>query len=203
LVREGFAPAHRQRSHWGHPASVPLEFSHTPENRDYVARLRGRFDDYPLVLEVRYASWNEPGVLDLLEQMGIGLCNIDQPLFKRSIAPGAASTSPIGYIRLHGSNYRAWFTENKYQGERYDYPYGVNELEPWLDRIKAAAHATQDTYVVTNNHYLGKGIVNASEIASLLKIGPVSAPQTLIDHYPRLREFTIGGNAYELPLFRQ
>ena len=203
LVREGFAPLIASGRMGAILLQFPWSFRYTRESRDYVARLRGRFEDYPLVLEVRHASWNEPGVLDLLEQLGIGLCNIDQPLFKRSIAPGAASTSPIGYIRLHGRNYKAWFTENKYQGERYDYLYGVNELGPWVDRIKAVAHATEDTYVVTNNHYLGKALVNATEIASLIKGGPVAAPPPLIEHYPQLREFTTGVEADTLPLFRQ
>jgi uncharacterized protein YecE (DUF72 family) len=203
LVREGFAPLIEANRMGAVLLQFPWSFRYTPENRDYLARLRGQFADYPLVLEVRHASWNEPGVLDMLEQLGVGLCNIDQPLFKRSIAPGAASTSPIGYVRLHGRNYKAWFTENKYQGERYDYLYGVGELEPWVDRIKAVAHATQDTYVVTNNHYLGKGLVNATEIASLIKGSPVPAPQLLIEHYPELREFTTGGEGDALPLFPQ
>jgi uncharacterized protein YecE (DUF72 family) len=80
----------------------PWSFRNTDENRDYVSRLRTRFDDFPLVLEVRHASWNTVGVLDWLAGLEIGLCNIDQPLFHRSIKPGAEATSSIGYVRLHG-----------------------------------------------------------------------------------------------------
>ena len=128
-------------------------FRYTPENRDYVARLRQQVTDYPLVLEVRHACWNEPGVLDLLEQMGIGLCNIDQPLFKRSIAPGAASTSSIGYIRLHRQQLQGMVYRKQIPGRalRLSLRRG-SELEQWVDRIKAVAHATENTYVVTNNH---------------------------------------------------
>ncbi len=168
----------------------PWSFRNTPENRDYVSRLRTRFFEYPLVLEVRHASWSEPGVLDLLEQLDLGLCNIDQPLFKRSLKPSGLATSAIGYVRLHGRNYKSWFTENKHVGERYDYLYSVTELEPWLDRIKAVEHGTKDTYVVTNNHYLGKAVVNGLEISSILKGKPVSAPASLVEHYPELQEFT-------------
>jgi uncharacterized protein YecE (DUF72 family) len=168
----------------------PWSFRNTDENRDYVARLCARFRDYPLVLEVRHGSWSEPGTLDTLEQLDLGLCNIDQPLFKRSIKPAALTTSAVGYIRLHGRNYQSWFTENKHVGERYDYLYSVEELEPWLDRIKTVEHAAKDTYVVTNNHYLGKAIVNALEISSILKGEAVAAPQTLVEHYPEIRPFT-------------
>jgi len=168
----------------------PWSFRNTSENREYVTRLSARFRDYPLVLEVRHASWSEPGILDLLEQLELGLCNIDQPLFKRSVKPSALATSTLGYIRLHGRNYQTWFTENKHVGERYDYLYSVDELEPWLDRIKTIEHNTKDTYVVTNNHYLGKAAVNALEISSILKGGPVEAPISLVDRYPELRGFT-------------
>jgi uncharacterized protein YecE (DUF72 family) len=168
----------------------PWSFRNTQENRDYVARLRARFRDVPLVLEVRHASWSEPGTLDILEQLDLGLCNIDQPLFKRSIKPSALTTSAIGYVRLHGRNYQSWWTENKHAGERYDYLYSASELEPWLDRIKVLEHAATDTYVVTNNHYLGKAVVNALEISSILKDEPVAAPALLIERYPELEEFT-------------
>jgi hypothetical protein len=40
------------------------------------------------VLEVRHSSWTEPEILDLLAELDIGLCSVDQPLFERSIACG-------------------------------------------------------------------------------------------------------------------
>lgn len=168
----------------------PWSFRNNPENREYVAQLRARFREYPLVLEVRHASWSEPGVLDTLEQLDMGLCNIDQPLFKRSIQPTALATSATGYIRLHGRNYQTWFTDNQHVGERYNYLYSVRELEPWLDRIQMVEQAAEDTYVITNNHYLGKGIVNALEIASIRKGEPVEAPASLVEKYPELKDFT-------------
>lgn len=169
----------------------PWSFRNTEENRAYLARLRAQFAEYPLVLEVRHASWSEPGTLDTLEQMEVGLCNIDQPLFKRSIKPTAIATSTIGYVRLHGRNYRSWFTENKHVGERYDYLYSVSEIDPWVDRIRAVEDAVSDTYVVTNNHYLGKAVVNALEISSILKGEPVPAPESLVERYPELRDFAL------------
>ncbi len=84
----------------------PWSFRNTDENRDYVSRLRSRFDEFPLVLEVRHAGWNTVGVLDWLAGLDMALCNIDQPLFHRSIKPGAEATSAIGYVRLHGRTIR-------------------------------------------------------------------------------------------------
>jgi uncharacterized protein YecE (DUF72 family) len=171
----------------------PWSFRNTQENREYIARLRGQFSEFPLVLEVRHASWSEPGTLDMLEQLDLGLCNIDQPLFKTSIQPSAVATSSIGYVRLHGRNYQSWFTENRHVGERYDYLYSIAELDPWLDRVKAVEDATEDVYVVTNNHFLGKAVVNALEISSILRGQPVSVPPPLLAHYPELQEFAANG----------
>jgi uncharacterized protein YecE (DUF72 family) len=115
----------------------------------------------------------------------------DQPLFHRSIKPGAEATSSIGYVRLHGRNYKNWFAEKAQPHERYNYLYTLDELEPWVDRVKTVAKRTKDSYAVTNNHYLGKATVNALEMASLLKGEPVKAPRQLIEHYPELRELTV------------
>jgi uncharacterized protein YecE (DUF72 family) len=187
---EGFAPMVEAGRFGALLLQFPWSFRNNPENRDYVASLCARFAEYPLVLEVRHASWAEPGVLDWLAQLSLGLCNIDQPLFKRSITPSALTTSGIGYVRLHGRNYQSWFRENKFVGERYDYLYSVDELDPWLDRIKTVERTAQDTYVVTNNHYLGKAIVNAFEILAILKDQPVPVPESLLERYPELRDFS-------------
>lgn len=189
LFKEGYAPLLEAGRLGAILMQFPWSFRNTDENRHYVARLRQRFAEYPLVLEVRHASWNEPGMLDWLSDMDLGLCNIDQPLFHRSIKPGAEATSTVGYIRLHGRNYKQWFAEKAQPHERYDYLYTVDELEPWVDRVKTVAARTKDTYAVTNNHYVGQSTVNALEIASLLNGKPVKAPPSLLERYPELKDF--------------
>jgi uncharacterized protein YecE (DUF72 family) len=166
----------------------PWSFRNTPENREYVTGLRRRFADYPLVLEARHGSWAEADILDFLTELDMGLCNIDQ----QSIKPGSHATSSIGYIRLHGRNYRSWFSEKANVRERYDYLYSVDELEPWLDRVKAIAGRTKHTYVVTNNHNIGKAPVNALQIMSLVKGVPIEAPPRFVQHYPELCKFAHG-----------
>ena len=168
----------------------PWSFRFDNENRLYLLDLQRRFGEYPLVLEVRHASWAQPEVLEMLAEFGVGLANIDQPLFHRSIKPGAHVTAPTGYVRLHGRNYQHWFSPTANVRERYDYLYSVKELEPWVDRIKTVATQANDTYAVTNNHNLGKAVVNALEIRSILKGESVNAPESLLERYPELREFT-------------
>jgi uncharacterized protein YecE (DUF72 family) len=124
-----------------------------------------------------------------MAELGVGLCNIDQPLFHKSNKPGSQATSAVGYIRLHGRNYQTWFSKNALSHERYDYLYSVDELEPWAERVKDLARNTEDTYAVANNHYLGKAVTNALEIAALIEGKPVNAPASLVEHYPELRVF--------------
>jgi uncharacterized protein YecE (DUF72 family) len=133
----------------------------------------------------------------MLAELDMGLCNIDQPLFAKSIKPSAYTTSPVGYIRLHGRNYKNWFTENQQTGDRYNYLYSLNELEPWVERAKVVSQRAKDTYVVTNNHFLGKAVANAFEIESLLFGRPVKVPEQMLRHYPVLEGVAAGKTAHD------
>jgi uncharacterized protein YecE (DUF72 family) len=167
----------------------PMSFQNTPENRQYVVELERRFRELPLVLEVRHRSWADESVLDFLAELGIGFCNIDQPLLGKALKPSANRTSPIAYVRLHGRNYQNWFAENKRSSDRYDYLYSVKELEPWADRVRAVSEKRREgVYVVTNNHFEGKAVVNALQLVALLTDRPVNVPQPLLERYPELQE---------------
>ena len=117
-----------------------------------------------------------------------GFCNIDQPIIGRSLEPSANATSQVGYVRLHGRRYDTWFDDNPATPahERYNYLYSGAELDPWTARIQTVREHTQDTYVITNNHYQGKAVVNALQLLSLLKGTKVRVPEPLRQHYPQL-----------------
>src|SRR4026208_67072 len=89
----------------------PWSFKNNADERVYLAKLLEQFSDYPLVVEVRHTSWNNEEVYEWLEERGVGICNIDQPVLARSIRPAALTTSPVGYVRLHGRNYQNWFRD--------------------------------------------------------------------------------------------
>ncbi len=166
----------------------PWSFRNDREERAYLNQLVERFRDYPLVVELRHESWNDPRILQTFEDLGVGLCDIDQPLFADSIKPSAEVTSPIGYIRLHGRNYQNWFREDVGAVERYDYLYSRDELDPWVERIKQVAEKAKQTFVITNNHARGQGLVNAFEILAQLEEERVPGPAKLVETYPRLAE---------------
>ncbi|HET9525357.1 MAG TPA: DUF72 domain-containing protein, partial [Pyrinomonadaceae bacterium] len=166
----------------------PWSFKNTDEDRLYLTQLLERFREYPLVLEVRHTSWNNEHIYEWLEERGVGICNIDQPVFSRSIRPAALTTSPVGYIRMHGRNYQNWFRDKAPRDERYNYLYSLDELDPWIQRIKQVAKQTRETYVITNNHFRGQAVVNALEIKAALTEERVPAPEPLFQHYKRLEE---------------
>jgi len=168
-------------------AQFPISFKCTDENRAYVEQLVRLFRSYPLVLEIRHASWNQPEVLEWLQGLQVGLCNIDQPLLGRAVRPSAHATSVVGYIRLHGRNYKQWFAETNVR-DRYDYLYSTEELAKWKDRALEVAGKAETTYVVANNHNLGKAAVNALELISMIEARKVQAPPTLVSHYPELKQ---------------
>jgi uncharacterized protein YecE (DUF72 family) len=164
----------------------PWSFRNNSANRPYLADLLGYFGDYPLAVELRHASWSRPSVYQSLERRAVALCNIDQPVFFNSLEPSAVTTSPLGYVRLHGRNYENWFKENIGVLERYDYLYSKEELKEWVDSIRRISGTTRETYVIANNHARGKAIVNALEIKAEITGEKVSIPDQLLFEYPRL-----------------
>jgi uncharacterized protein YecE (DUF72 family) len=162
----------------------PWSFKRDPDSEAWLSDLFTTFGHLPLVLEVRHASWAGREVTDWLSERGVGLVNVDQPLFGKSLRPSAHATSPIGYVRLHGRNYKEWFRKTAGRDERYDYFYQPSELAPWVDRIRQLARETTDVYAVTNNHRFGKAPANAEMIESLLTGDKVDAPPELLARYP-------------------
>ena len=129
-------------------------------------------------------------VLETLAELGIGFCNIDQPWLGQSLRATAEATSSVGYVRLHGRNYKEWFAENRQPSDRYNYLYRMEQLEPWADRVRTISDRTRSTYVVTNNHFEGKAVVNAFQLTALLTGKPTEPPEQLVMKYPQLKELT-------------
>jgi uncharacterized protein YecE (DUF72 family) len=124
----------------------------------------------------------------MLHERVVGFCNIDQPIIGRSMKPTERTTARIAYVRLHGRRYDTWFSDDPATppSERYNYLYTEQELEPWVRRIQHVAQSGDSTFVITNNHFEGKGIVNALQLVHLLSRANVKVPETLRQNYPEL-----------------
>jgi len=98
--------------------------------------------------------------------------------------------APIGYIRLHGRRYDTWFNDDPAipSFERYNYLYSTEELAPWATRVRNESAQARKVFAVTNNHYLGKGVVNALQLLSMLRGAKVRVPEPLRAKYPELEK---------------
>jgi uncharacterized protein YecE (DUF72 family) len=177
-------------------AQFPWSFRPGAEAAERLTRLAEDFAGWPLVVEFRHREWGTRQTSLWLKRLGLGFCNIDQPQIGEALEPSAGATSPVGYVRFHGRNYKEWFKDagdesrDLHSGRRYDYLYSAAELEPWVERIVkvAAAAGVADVYVVTNNHFEGKGPANALMLRSMLEQRKVKVPPTLFETYRRTLE---------------
>lgn len=163
-------------------AQFPWSFKRTDVNRTWLAKLTDELADFPLVVEIRHASWNTAGFFDSLRERGVGFVNIDQPP-RTGIGATDQTTARTAYIRLHGRNLANWFREDAGVAERYDYLYTAEELAPWAERAVELERESEQVFVVTNNHFQGKAVANAAMLKARLEGGPVPVPIALFEAY--------------------
>jgi uncharacterized protein YecE (DUF72 family) len=185
--REGIDPLAEQDRLLAVLVQFPWSFRNEPEERERLGRILDAFAEYPLVLEVRHASWDAPDTLAWLRDRRVGLASIDQPLHEGSLGAVDRRTGPVAYYRFHGRNFASWFAEGRPSHERYDYLYDRAELEPWVARMKDAASDAEIEAIVaiTNNHYQGQAAVNALQLKSWMSGRRVEVPEPLLEAYPR------------------
>ena len=164
----------------------PWSFRAGDEAFRHLAAVKRDFGDLPLVVEVRHVSWIADAAVNVIRDEGLGFANIDQPPSRSGVPPTALVTGPVGYVRLHGRNRKAWFAKDAGRDARYDYLYREDELEEWIRRIHEIARASERTYVFTNNHYRGQAPANALQIRSKLRGRRVPVPSPMLEAFPFL-----------------
>jgi uncharacterized protein YecE (DUF72 family) len=164
----------------------PWSFKNEHPSREYLVRLVEQFSEMPLVIEFRHASWGQPEVLDLLRDLGVGICGIDQPLISHSLPPHPDVTSDVGYFRLHGRNYDNWFRREAGRDERYNYLYNTEELDQQIDLVSTLKEKVEEVYVIYNNHFQGQAVVNALQLRHRLEGGLQQIPDPLLQTYPQV-----------------
>lgn len=150
----------------------PYMFLPTDENTGYLKRLRDEFAGYESVIEFRNAGWFKEKYLDLLRELSLGSCVVDEPKLKGLMPFVPALTSRTGYFRFHGRN-RRWFREPV--DVRYDYLYTEKELRAFVAPISDVARRAKATFVFFNNCHAGKAVRNALTMMEMLKEGPSCA----------------------------
>ncbi len=150
-------------------AQFPWSFRPSQENRDYLARMRERFGDLPVVVEFRNGAWIEKETFDLLRRLNLGYCCVDQPRLKGLVPPVAEVTAPIAYVRFHGRNAATWW-QHEQAWERYDYAYSQEELAEWVPKIRRLDQEAETVFLFANNHWQGKAVTTARQLRMMLEL---------------------------------
>jgi uncharacterized protein YecE (DUF72 family) len=113
-------------------------------------------------VEFRDSSWMRDETWRLLKKYKVAYTIVDEPL----LPPEVHVTSKIAYFRWHGRGTRPW----------YNYRYSINELEPWVPKVKEVASKVETVYGYLNNHYHGYAVENCLQILEML--GALTPKQT-------------------------
>lgn len=144
----------------------PYMFVPNGESIDYLRFLQGEFAGYNSVVEFRNAKWSDERHLEMLKELSMGYCIVDEPKLRGLLPFSPHLTSDTGYFRFHGRN-TSWFKEPL--EIRYDYLYSGNELKEFAAPIKDIARKAAVTYVFFNNCHAGKAVKNALMLMEILK----------------------------------
>src|SRR5579862_999838 len=205
--KEGLWPLLRARKLGAILMQFPWAFRFTPENREFLIRLRRAFHEFPLVAEMRHSSWLAEEAIGTFLDYHVGFCNIDQPEYTSAMPPTSYLTSGVGYVRLHGRNPKNALGgfDRRATGEKatrpqlpveaasakasgrlrqHDYLYSEAELDEWTQRIDRIARFAESTFVIFNNDAGGKSVVNALQLEASMSERRIVAPQELRRRYP-------------------
>jgi uncharacterized protein YecE (DUF72 family) len=149
-------------------AQFPWGFKNNAGNRDYLRLFRERLPSQDIVVEFRNERWITGETLELLRELGMGFCCVDEPRLKGLVKPHVHITSNLGYVRFHGRNYQTWWDRGRESWERYDYLYNEEELGEWIPGLTQLDEAAERTYAIFNNHYRAKAARNAAMLARML-----------------------------------
>ncbi len=148
-------------------AQFPYSFHFNRYNWDYLRLFREQLGELPVVIEFRNAQWLRDEVFDLLRQLDLGFCCVDEPQLPNLLPPVAETTSNISYVRLHGRNSAKWW-QHEQAYERYDYSYAPHELSEWLPKIQKLDSVAEKTFIFANNHWRGQAVSAIRQLRVML-----------------------------------
>ncbi|HVJ88467.1 MAG TPA: DUF72 domain-containing protein [Labilithrix sp.] len=156
----------------------PVWFPCSPENRERLVAMAGRWDGIRVAVEFRNATWmddrHRERTLSLLCEAGLAYTCVDEPQgFPSSVPPVAVATSDLALVRFHGRSAVRWNRSSSSAAERFRYRYSAGELREWVPAIRALADETDSVHVLMNNCYSNYAVTNARQLAELLDEAPV------------------------------
>jgi uncharacterized protein YecE (DUF72 family) len=168
-------------------AQFPFSFTCTSANRFYLVRLAELFEGFPLYVEVRHASWDQPFFRPFLQEHGVRLVSGDMARIKQLMSFHTSVVNEEAYLRLHGRNEKGWLQTTI--DARYDYLYNARELLELRRRVDTLARTSRKMTVVFNNTTAGRAVPNALQLQSLLRGSkPIAIPPAALRAFPQLQQ---------------
>jgi uncharacterized protein YecE (DUF72 family) len=165
----------------------PYSFTNTSANRFHLVKLAEVFRGYPVHVEFRHESWNQPSTVDLLSENSLSFAASDLPHVKQLMPYTNAVTNDRAYLRLHGRNEKGWLLNGL--DTRYDYLYNDREVREITRRLAVLSRKSSHITVIFNNTTGGKAVANAMQLASVLREGKhVLIPEATLHAFPHLQE---------------
>lgn len=201
-VLEFLAPFQERRKLGGVLVQFSEYFRESDHAMAYISLLNDTFHDVQLFFELRHVSWYTHRASEFLGRNGINVIAIDQPQLKGMAGFDTEMLNGIGYVRLHGRNLKMWETSRRtLRGEaatpvesevaernkRYDYLYSTSELDEVERKIRTVQERCARTYLIMNNHPLGKAVANALDLVRRLRgQEKIRMPETVLRFFPEL-----------------
>jgi uncharacterized protein YecE (DUF72 family) len=165
--REGIEPARRAGLLAGILAQFPYGFENDAGGRDYLRKLAEDFQGYNVVVEFRNRNWSKKSTLELLRELGLGFCCVDEPYSLGLMPPVAEATTDTAYVRFHSRDKAKWYGAGA--KERYNYLYSEKELAEWTPKVQKLDDVSDAVYVFFNNCHAGHAAVNAEQFRDMLR----------------------------------
>ena len=144
----------------------PQSFHRTRVASSYLRQLANRLAGYPTFVEFRHRSWDTPRLIREMLALHWGLVSVDVPAISSLFPRRLLSAGPTIYVRFHSRKTANWYAGDK---DRYDYLYGRQELDEWLDGIQDLMAETERVYLLFNNCRKGQAAQNAAQVQRILE----------------------------------
>jgi uncharacterized protein YecE (DUF72 family) len=151
----------------------PEWFTAKKDNRLELAAIRERWDDLPVCVEFRSATWlatesDRDRTLGTLRDLRLSFVVVDAPKVSKLPTVLEVTRPELAVVRFHGRSDETWKKPNTTAAERFRYLYSKRELQPWVPKLQTLADRAEKVHALMNNCYQDYGVRNAADLAIML-----------------------------------
>lgn len=143
----------------------PQSFHCTRVTSSYLRQLAGRLRGYPSFIEFRHRSWDRKELVREMAALQLGIVSVDVPAIPSLFPRRLFAVGGTVYVRFHSRRAALWYADGK---DRYDYSYGEEELENWLEDIQQLMTETERIYLLFNNCRKAQAAHNAAQVKRII-----------------------------------